>query len=526
MWTCRHNGEQSKVHVSPFVSFFGRCVMSNPAISRATSIPPGEAIAPLLDQSATELARRIRQGELSSREVVEAHINRTKQVHPFLNAMVRQRFSQARREADEADRRLQDTDPHDLGPLHGVPCTIKESFALNGMPHTSGLLSRRGTLAREDAITVKRLRQAGAIPLGSTNIPELCMWYETHNTVYGRTHNAYSTDHISGGSSGGEGALIGAGCSPFGLGSDIGGSVRMPAYFNGVFGHKTSGGMVPSTGQYPLPPPHAARFLCTGPLCRKAEDLALLTQILMGPDGEDTSCSEMELGDPRQVAIDTMQVFVMEDNGFVSPSAEVRQTLEQAVAWFRTKGASVRKFDHETFARSFDIWGAMLGGHPRTGPSFSQLLGEGLAISTSRELLRWATGRSAHTFPALVLTLVEKLTTLFGSRNQAAIRLGLELREDLSEVLGTRGVLLCPSFPTVVPKHRLPMLSPFHFVYTAIFNVLEMPATQIPMGLGEEGLPLGIQAVARSRNDHLGMAVALELERAFGGWVAPWKVEG
>src|SRR5262245_58857220 len=177
----------------------------------------------LLSVSATELASRIRRRELSSLEVVDAHIAHLQRHNPVLNAVVCDRFDAARDEARAADARC--AAGADLPPLHGVPCTIKESFALTGMPNTSGLVARKGLLSTADATAVRKVRAAGAIPLGVTNVSELCMWMESHNNVYGRTNNPYDPGRIVGGSSGGEGAAIGAGGSPFGVGSDVGGSI-------------------------------------------------------------------------------------------------------------------------------------------------------------------------------------------------------------------------------------------------------------------------------------------------------------
>jgi fatty acid amide hydrolase 2 len=172
---------------------------------------------PLLYQSGTKLAQHIRQRKITSREVVQVHIDHARTVNPGLNAIVADRYEQALREADLADEQVGDLPADELPPLHGVPCTIKECFRLTGMPNTSGLKSRIGTVVDSDAATVGRLRRAGAIPIGVTNISELCMWMESSNPVYGRTNNPYDRSRIVGGSSGGEGSIIGSGASPFGL---------------------------------------------------------------------------------------------------------------------------------------------------------------------------------------------------------------------------------------------------------------------------------------------------------------------
>src|SRR3954469_3974550 len=201
----------------------------------------------LLRASALELAAAIRSGERTSREVIEAHIARLERFQPRTRAIAVPCFDSARAAADAADATTGDDAP----PLHGVPCTIKESFAVEGLPNTAGLVSRRDHRSDADAPTVARLRAAGAIPVGLTNTSELCMWIESENRLYGRSSSAYDSRRTAGGSSGGEGAAVGSGGSPFGLGADIGGSIRIPAFFNGVFGHKPTAGLVTNEGQYP-----------------------------------------------------------------------------------------------------------------------------------------------------------------------------------------------------------------------------------------------------------------------------------
>lgn len=470
---------------------------------------------PLLLDSATRLAARIRAREVTSREVVEAHIARIQEVNPRINAVVAHRFEQARAEASRADEQVERVPPEDLPPLHGVPCTIKESFALEGMPNTSGHVSRRELRATSDAVTVARLRAAGAVPLGVTNVPELCMWFETHNRIYGRTNNPYDPRRIAGGSSGGEGAIVGAGGSPFGLGADIGGSIRMPAFFNGVFGHKPTGGLVPNTGQYPVAENEALRYLATGPLARRAEDLFPLLRILAGPDGVDTGCDGALCGDPAEVDLSTLTVVSVED-GATEDLLDAQARAAEALA---RRGAKVRHAGKGLFAHAFEIWSAALSA--AAGTPFGVLLGGGEPVQTGRELLKWAVRRSSHTLPALAFAGVESLVTLTRGRNARLVALGRELREEVVELIGPRGVMLYPPHPRPAPFHYRPLLWPFDARYTAIFNVLELPVTQVPLGLNAQGVPLGVQVAAVHGHDHLTVAVALELERACGGWVPP-----
>ena len=473
----------------------------------------------LLTLSGTRLAEMIRHREVTSLEVVEVHIDHIQRVNPLLNAVVKDRFDQAVREAKAADQLSGSSGAEALPVFHGVPCTIKECFSLEGMPNTSGLMSRKGIFAREDATAVARLRKAGAIPLGVTNISELCMWMESNNRVYGRTHNPYNPKRIVGGSSGGEGAIIGAGGSPFGLGSDIGGSIRGPAFFNGVFGHKPTGGMVPGTGQFPIAENEALRYLATGPLARRAEDLMPLLRILAGPDGKDTGCTPFEIADPAQVAIKDLTVVDVEDNGVLKVSKDLRAAQRRCADELSRRGAHIKRVRIEGLKHSFDIWSSMLTA--AKGTPFGTLLGEGKPINPGSELLRLLLRRSPHTLPAIALALLEKLPKLTTGRTRRFVEVGHALRNELVELIGPKGVMLYPPYVSAAPPHNKPLLPPFNWVYTAIINVMELPSTQVPLGLNDEGLPLGVQVIGVHGNDHLTIAVAMELEKAFGGWVPP-----
>lgn len=478
----------------------------------------------LLVSSATKLAAMIRTRKVSSREVVDVHIAHAQRIDDDLNAMAEERFTAARREADAADAKTRKRATK-LPPFHGVPCSIKESFLCEDMPNTAGLLSRKGIRGVKggEATAVKRLREAGAIPLGVTNVPELCMWIETNNAVYGRTNNPYDPARIVGGSSGGEGAMVGSGATPFGLGSDVGGSIRLPAFFNGVFGHKATGGLVPATGQFPMAARDALRFLTTGPLTRKAEDLHPLLRIVAGPDGEDPAVTgEYRLADPAKVRLDRLTILDVGDDGRIDVDADLRDAQRRAADHLASRGANVERAAVQGFASAFDIWSAMLSS--AGGPTFAELLGNGAHVNVVREFWRWAFHPTPYTLPALILVALEKVTKLDRRRIAKHLALGQGLREDLHRRLQGDVVMLYPSFPRVAPLHGDALRRPFDAAYTAILNVMEVPVTQVPLGLNEGGLPLGVQVVAGPGNDHLTLAVALELERAFGGWVPPPRI--
>ena len=469
----------------------------------------------MLRASAMELARGIREGRWTSTELVEAHIAQIRRTNPTLNAVVADRFVLARREAAEADA----NDP--VGPLHGVPCSIKECFAVTGMPNCSGLFRRRDHIASRDATAVARYRAAGAIVLGVTNTSELCMWMESDNRVYGRTNNPYDPTRIVGGSSGGEGAVIAAGGAPFGLGSDIGGSIRMPAFFNGVFGHKPSGGLVPGTGQFPMAEGSARRMLATGPLCRRAEDLYPLLRILTGPDGEDGE--ELELLDPSSVDLSGLRVYDLADNGVTRPTRELRAAQLRALDALGAQGARVEPLRLARLKKSFEIWSAALA--EAEGTPFATLMGGGQRVPPGRELWRRLTVGSEHTLMASLLGLAEELTEPLSALQASLLKERDALRAELDGLLDGRTVLLFPPFPRTAPPHRWPLarqlMLRFDYSYTAIVNAMHLPATAVPMGLDGAGLPLGVQVVAGHGQDHLCLAVATALETACGGWVPP-----
>lgn len=478
----------------------------------------------LLTSSGVTLAQNLRDGQCTSQEVVTAHIDQVRRVNGELNAMVKTRFDDALREARLADKKLatarNSKNPEkalqNLPPFLGVPCSIKENFACEGMPQASGLVSRRHIINDSDAPTVARMKKAGAIVLGVTNTPELCMWMETNNQVYGRSNNPYNPAHIVGGSSGGEGAIIGSGASPFGLGADVGGSIRMPAFFNGVFGHKPSPGVVPNTGQVPLPQGKTGIYCTTGPLARRASDLMPLLKVLAGPDGVDPQCEKVTVDDSGAVDLADLKVLQVADNGRIKVSADLMQSQESAAGFLQSCCADVQRPRFKALKSSFEIWAACMG-DSGVAP-FAEQLGAGQSINTPLELAKWAVGRSDHTLPALGLAALEKVPM-----SKRYLALGDSLRQQLLDELGDNGVMLYPVYSRVAPKHNVPLLLTMHWVYCGIVNAMGFPSTSVPMGLNADGLPLGLQVITAPGNDHLSIAVANALEKRFGGWVPPWR---
>jgi fatty acid amide hydrolase 2 len=473
------------------------------------------ASPPLTERSAMELAAAIRRGETTSREVVEAHIDRLERVNPTINAVVIERYDAAREEADAADRRVAAGDG-ELPPLLGVPCTVKESLGFEGLAQSAGVVAAGERRCPRSATIVDRLLAAGAIPLGLTNVSELTLWVETENRLYGRTRNPYDPSRTAGGSSGGEGAAIGAGGSPIGLGTDFGGSIRLPAFFSGIFGHKPSSGLVPMTGHYPAPGGGSASFAFAGPMTRRAEDLMPLLRIVSGPDGEDPLARDIELGDPDSVDLDGLRVVVSESGTLGPTGPELAQARERAAGALAAAGARLERVSTKSMRRALEIYLASVA---TTGITLAQLLEDaGAEPLTMRGVLRRG---GPHTVATRLAAAVERIAERLpesrwekmASAREAFVR---ELRDTIGD-----GVLLHPPAPKVAPKHggtigRLWWIHP-----AVVFNIAGVPVTQTPLGLNGDGLPLGVQVAANHGNDHVAIAVARELERVFGGWVPP-----
>lgn len=260
---------------------------------------------PIMSLSATALAKKIATGELSSKEVVEAFIRRNEEVHPQINGLIVQRFDAARQEAEQADEQVKQGT--EIGPLHGVPVTIKETFDVAGTPTTFGLNQLAHRKAKSDAITVARLRRAGAVVLGKTNVPQLGLFAESDNPVYGRTNNPWDLERGAGGSTGGEAAVISAGGSPLGLGSDAAGSVRFPAHVCGICGLKPTGGRLSMKGHW-LSVNWPADWAQPGPMALHVEDLTLGLKVLIDDRRPEVDETASPFIDPAEVELSNLRV--------------------------------------------------------------------------------------------------------------------------------------------------------------------------------------------------------------------------
>ncbi len=464
----------------------------------------------LTELSAIELARVIQTGAVSAAEVVDAHITRLAAVNPVVNAVVEDRFDAARREAEAADARV--AAGGSLPPLLGVPVTVKESIAVAGMPHTAGLVARNGIRAVGSAPIARRLVEAGAIVLGVTNTSELCLWIEAENRLYGRTRNPYNPARTAGGSSGGEGAAVGSGGSPFGLASDIGGSIRIPAFCCGVFGHKPSRGLLPSTGNYPPVGGRTAALFANGVLARRAEDLLPVLRLLAGPDGVDP----LAVAGPPADDMPSLRglTVVVSDGAWPLPTSnDLLYARERAAGALAAAGARI---EHRRMPRLRRVTEWYVTTLARNGEQTAREM-VGMAPSWLSLLRRGG----PHTVATRVLLLAERAQGRIPSNlARRMIEAGEALAAELCAAVGD-GVLLHPPLATVAPRHGRTVAQPWWLGHAVPFNLAGLPVTQVPLGLDRAGLPLGVQVAAGPGRDGLTIAVARELERAFGGWVPP-----
>lgn len=480
----------------------------------------------ILAESATSLAKKIRQKELKSEDLVRAVIERIKEVNPVINAIASERYETAIAEAKEVDEKIAaglGDDEAQSKPFLGVPFTTKESQAIKGMPLTMGLWSRRNEVASEDSEAVVRMKEAGAITLAASNLPELLVWQETRNNVYGMTKNPHHTGRTPGGSSGAEAALTASYATPISLCSDIGGSTRMPAFYCGMFGHHPTAGTTNLKGVFFRKGDEEdnGSMFCLGFISKHVEDLAPLTKIVAGDKAHLLKLD-------REVDIKDIKFYYLENANDCRVSS-VRLDLSNAMKKVIAKiGKEVtnaenapQPYHHEGFNYMYSLWKYWMDKEPEnTAALYTNNNGEANALM---ELGKKVIGQSKHCFFSITRLLEDKF--LPKPDAQWAEKLTKEFKEDLFGKLGDNGVLLLPSAPQVAPYHYSCLLRPFNFAYFAIVNALKCPATQIPLGSNNEGLPLGIQVLAAPYNDALCLSVAKYLEKEFGGSVMACKIK-
>jgi amidase len=438
------------------------------------------------------MARSIQAGEISSLELVRAHIEQMESVNPSVNAVVELLAEPALAAARQADQHQQSGQP--CGPLHGVPFSIKDSIDVAGFRTTAGTLAYKSAEpAKHDATLVRRLRAAGGIPIAKTNLPDLLFAYESDNLIFGRTNNPYDLSRTPGGSSGGESALIAAGGSPLGLGSDAAGSVRVPAAFCGITSIKPTSGRLPRTGHVPPAGGWLEAVWQIGPMARFTEDLILAMQLLAFEDEEDFTSPPVLLLDAK--ALKYCRIAFFTDNGFAACRPEIKQAVHNCAAFLAKEGATVTEKTPPGVADAYDLEMAILGasnalqslGSTEVHPLLKFFLAQMRAGDLETTWARWDAYRSA----------MRKFFLEFDA-------------------------ILCPVYTQTALKHGESMIMENFrgFSYTMAWNVAGAPAATVRCGTHNR-LPINVQIVTRPWRDMLALRIAQAIESEFGGWQKP-----
>jgi len=477
--------------------------------------------------SATELLAALRAGRVTSSELTDLYIRRIERHDGRLNAVVVRDFERARQRAratDEAAARAE------RAPLLGLPITLKESFNVAGLPTTCGVPEWKGYVSPHDAPAAARLHAAGTVLLGKTNVPPMLADWQSDNPIYGRTSNPWDTARTPGGSSGGSAAALAAGLTALEVGSDIGGSIRVPAVFCGVYGHRPSETLLPKSGQFPMPPlPNAAVVMgVQGPLARSAEDLELALSVLAGPDvGEDVAW-RVELPPARRERLADFRVAVLPPIPWLDVDGQIAGALDELTSRLGRLGCAVKQAQPEA-----------LGDHREHHGLYRTLLSAVTSARVDEE------GRRQR------IAMYEKADDEF---SRAHLR-GLTSRPGDYIVWNARreqyraawraffhdwDVLLAPAINVLAYPHIARAWPPddsdltltfmvdvravpyLHgVVYPGVSTVAGQPATAFPLGRSREGLPIGLQAIGPYLEDRTPIRFAALLAREIGGFTRP-----
>jgi amidase len=475
-------------------------------------------VSELAYTSAIAIARKIRRKEISSREALDYFLARVAALDKPINSVVTIDAERARTEADAADAALARGEVR--GPLHGVPITIKDSFQTAGMRTTSGAPELSGFIPPEDAWPVARLREAGAIIFGKTNLPIYAGDLQSYNEVFGTTNNPYDLSRTPGGSSGGSAAALACGFTPLELGSDIGGSIRLPSHMSGVVGHKPSYGIVPAHGQIPGPPGTLtlADLAVAGPMARSVDDLKLGLDIMAGPNRWEHPAWQLKLPPVRSRTLKGYRVAAWLDDPRCRVEPRARELLEKAAHHLSDAGVQV---DYEA-RPAFTL--------EKVVDTFSALLQAALAGGVSREKLDDYAATPGNTPAAHTRRLLAMRHRDWLSYNERR----LQMRKRWEEFFSQWDAILLPVMPcpAIPHDHSEPMASrtvsvggeprPYWDLtaWMAPAGACYLPVTVVPVGLSN-GLPVGIQIVGPYLGDRTTLDIAKHLLTLVGGCPRP-----
>jgi Asp-tRNA(Asn)/Glu-tRNA(Gln) amidotransferase A subunit family amidase len=458
--------------------------------------------------SISEILEAIRSKNLSPVEILEAHLQRIQSFEPKLNAFVHLDAEAARHQARAAASLV--TRGATLGPLHGVPVTIKSCIDVAGWPCPAGSLLRKDYIPNQDAPLISRLKSAGAIVLGNTNTPEFLMAYESNNLLTGKTSNPWNLAYSAGGSSGGESAAIASGCSVGGVGSDGGGSIRVPAHFCGICGLKPTPGRIPATGHFPACAGAFSWIGVVGPMARTIADVCQLFKVMAGPDPGDALSAPVPPRSYSEKEWRGLRIGILESDALGQATPETRKAVDRAAQLLSQQGFIVEPFHLSGLDRVLQLWWLFFGNvighlirHSIEGheTQISPMLREYLSIACAdgpltleqfmkacadRDLLRAEVIGQMHDVPILLSPVSSGLAFRHGDGNY---RPGTGYLDTMR--------------------------------YSQWLNLAGFPGASVPIGHSNENLPIGVQVIGRPFDDELVLAVAEILEHSRGPWAAP-----
>ncbi len=456
----------------------------------------------LLEQPVTTLAQLVQTGQVTSKALTTAFIDRIEAVNPQLNAVITSNFEPALKQAERADLALKSGETP--GRLFGVPMTIKDSLDTFDTVTTWGTEGRREFRPGRDATCVSRLRNEGAILLGKTNTPEFTLSFKTDNALFGRTSNPWDLERTPGGSSGGAAAAIAARLSPFDIGTDTGGSIRLPCHFSGVAGIKPTTGRVPCTGNALPTSGLLAPLSQPGPMAKTVAELSFLLPIIAGPDLVDPHAVPASWSDPAEVDVSSLRVGFHTDNGISTPDAAIQQAVQTAADCLRDQGCQVAEDRPTGIEMTAFIYGRLFSAD--NGDMVEMLLEDCRTRQPSAGVARILAERAPDGGSAAEFAQV--------------ISLWHNYQSSMLSYFNQHDVLICPVNARTALPHDEPE-NPTDYTYTMAFNLTGWPGVVIRAGTDAAGLPVGVQIVTRPFTEHLALAVAAALEAEFGEYDAP-----
>ena len=476
--------------------------------------------------SATELSDALARKEVSAVELAEHAIARIERHDAKINAVCVRDFERALEAARAADAaRVRG----DNKPLLGIPMTVKESYNVVGLPTTWGIPAQKDYHPKEDALAITRVKDAGGVILGKTNVPLGLGDTQSYNDIYGTTSNPYDLTRTPGGSSGGSSAALAAGYGPLSLGSDLAGSLRVPAFCCGIFAHKPTLALVPTRGHLPpsLPPlPLERDLIVIGPMARSAADLSILLDVIAGPDPlEAGRAYHLSLPPPRHPALKNFRVLVIDDDPLMPTNTVVRAAIDKLATDLGNAGA--------TITRKSPLWPDFAA----TSRLFMRMLLSFVSVGLAPEAHTDAIAAAAS-LPATDISLqAERLRGISLSHRDWLLADGARarLRAQWRTLFESFDAVICPIMSTpAVPHDHSPTPdqrritidgkdypSTDQLVWQGIANLTGLPATAVPIGRSPEGLPIGVQIVGPWLEDRTPLKLAELIEREFGGFVAP-----